>query len=558
MHYRQGKHDKAKIRTVFYCLWLALAVTQALLFNLIPDETLYWTYSQHLAWGYFEHAPAIAPAIRIGYTIFQNELGVRLISILATCGTIFITEQLTRPVDLLQYYMAVSAFGILHIIGILAVPDPLLLFFTASFFLFFKKYVERDNTLTILLLALNISLLLYSKYHGVLVIIFTLFANLKLIRRRSFWLITLLSAILFLPHVIWQWQNGFPTIVFNLLERDGYHTHTILDALSYLLSVPLIFAPLTGIVFLYFALYTPTTTDLERSLKVSLVGTLVFFFVMALRGGVELNWILCTLTPVIYLGYNAVIKKQWAARFFKISFMISIPIILIGRTVLIDGLWGLDSDLTGWKQWTEQVKEVAGDRPVAFMNSYQKAGEYRFYSGNSAFPLNNIMHRRDQYNYLSFENEAQGKEVMLVTNYHRDGLSALETVKGRLEYTYIRNFRSASDILIEVKQKELTVSDQDSLRLNIILSTRNGANLDVEANPEYPFYVTYRYFNEKGYLSEGRTDLLITNNMLRIDQQQVITIEAPKQSGKFDLYLSASAGWLPGSVNGGKVLIYRR
>lgn len=53
-------------------------------FLLSPDETNYWQWSRHLAWGYHDQTPMIAWAIRLGTWICgPNELGVRLASIVA-------------------------------------------------------------------------------------------------------------------------------------------------------------------------------------------------------------------------------------------------------------------------------------------------------------------------------------------------------------------------------------------------------------------------------------------------------------------------------------------
>jgi undecaprenyl-diphosphatase len=54
---------------------------------LVPDETYYWDWSRHLAFGYFDHPPMIAWIIRAGTTVFgTNAIGVRFVSIAA--GTI--------------------------------------------------------------------------------------------------------------------------------------------------------------------------------------------------------------------------------------------------------------------------------------------------------------------------------------------------------------------------------------------------------------------------------------------------------------------------------------
>src|SRR5271167_4151056 len=47
------------------------------------DEAYYWTWSKHLAGGYYDHPPMVAIVIRLGTMIAgDTEFGVRLVSIL--------------------------------------------------------------------------------------------------------------------------------------------------------------------------------------------------------------------------------------------------------------------------------------------------------------------------------------------------------------------------------------------------------------------------------------------------------------------------------------------
>ncbi len=47
------------------------------------DEAYYWTWSKHLAGGYYDHPPMVALVIRLGTMIAgDTQLGVRLVSVL--------------------------------------------------------------------------------------------------------------------------------------------------------------------------------------------------------------------------------------------------------------------------------------------------------------------------------------------------------------------------------------------------------------------------------------------------------------------------------------------
>src|ERR1700730_8069426 len=151
--------------------------------GLFDDEAYYWVYSRFLDWGYFDHPPMIALLIKIGYAIFPNELGVRLlVAILSTASLWLIEKLLNEKNDKLFYGIALS-MAVLQLGGIIAVPDIPLLFFTTLFFIVYKRFVANPNLLNCIWTGFCIALLFYSKYHGFLVVVFTLASNPRLLLR---------------------------------------------------------------------------------------------------------------------------------------------------------------------------------------------------------------------------------------------------------------------------------------------------------------------------------------------------------------------------------------
>jgi hypothetical protein len=510
--------------------------------------------------------------IKAGYLLFHNEIGVRLLSVFAMMGTIYLTEHLTKPKNLLFFYFSIASLALLHIIGIMAVPDSPLLFFTACFFFLYHRYIERDNIANVALLSLCIALLLLSKYHGILVILFTLVSNLKLLRRVSFWTIVVCSSLLFLPHVLWQHNNGYPSIEYHLFGRNQHH-YQVEFTLNYLLATVLIFAPLTGIVIHYFALRKKPVSIFEKALKYNLLGGLAFFFFMSFKGRVEGNWILYLMIPATRLGYPVLESKQWHRRFIRVSFIISIALILIARTIWINDLWNTNTssaawnklaqkmhktEYIGWESWARDIKKIAGDTPVAFINSYQKAAEYEFYTGERSFALNNIMGRRDQYNIWNYENNYQGKPVVVIPNFYVYGLPKFETCKGESQYDIISPFYSSSNIDIYTNRKEVTTHPGDTVHVGLKLGIKENCTVDAAGNPAYPMMVSYQFFNSKGFYSHNITELRLDNRILAGAQGLDLDIPTPADKGDYTLFITISTGWLPASINGAHIALHNR
>src|SRR3981189_562597 len=80
---------------------IALRLVSAAYTPLTFDEAYYWTWSKHLAGGYYDHPPMLAVLIRLGALIAgDTELGVRLVSIL-----------LALPMSFAVYRSAELLFG---------------------------------------------------------------------------------------------------------------------------------------------------------------------------------------------------------------------------------------------------------------------------------------------------------------------------------------------------------------------------------------------------------------------------------------------------------------
>src|SRR5215831_20540983 len=81
-------------RLIFYLCWVTLGLIQSRFTELLDDEAYYWVYSKFLDWGYFDHPPMVALLIKIGYSLFHSELGVRLLIALLSTLTLWLIEKL--------------------------------------------------------------------------------------------------------------------------------------------------------------------------------------------------------------------------------------------------------------------------------------------------------------------------------------------------------------------------------------------------------------------------------------------------------------------------------
>src|SRR5688500_7394585 len=237
-------------RILFYSCWLLINLLQAAHTELFDDEAYYWMYTRFPAWGYFDHPPMIAWLIQAGYTLFKNEMGVRLLIVLMNTGTLLLLERLLNKKDHLLFYAICASMAIVQIGGIIAVPDLPLLFFAALFFHSYKRFIRNSSPGNASLIGVAIALMLFSKYHGILIVLFTLLSNTSLFRSWKVYLAGAIALLLFLPHLYWQYLHDFPSVQFHLFERNA-SSYRLSYTLDYLGGQVLLAGPLIGWLMLW-------------------------------------------------------------------------------------------------------------------------------------------------------------------------------------------------------------------------------------------------------------------------------------------------------------------
>ena len=190
---------KTNHRTVFYLSWFLVNILQAAFTGLLDDEAYYWIYSLFPSWGYFDHPPMIALLIKAGTSIFGGELGVRFFIVLMNTLTIYLISLLLEKKDDKLFYTIAGTLVVAQIGGIIAVPDLPLLFFAALFFILYRRFIREMNILNSILLGIGIALMLYSKYHGILLVLFTLLSNPSLFKKYQTYITTFTTLIAFAP-----------------------------------------------------------------------------------------------------------------------------------------------------------------------------------------------------------------------------------------------------------------------------------------------------------------------------------------------------------------------
>ncbi len=204
--------------------------------QLIPDETYYWQYAQHMDLSFYDHPPMVAWLIWLGTSILgHNEFGVRIGAIL--CGFIamgYLYAFAQNLYDKSTAMRTVLLFSILPLgfaSGTLMTPDaPLVAAWIATLY-YMERALISGRTTAWLGMSIVFGVGLLSKYTlGLLGIAALLFIILDPMARRWLkhphpYLAATLALLLFSPVIIWNSQNDWASFAFQStrLLDDGFN-----------------------------------------------------------------------------------------------------------------------------------------------------------------------------------------------------------------------------------------------------------------------------------------------------------------------------------------------
>jgi hypothetical protein len=212
------------------CVMLPLATLALQLatyrgYGFFRDELYYLASAEHLDFGYVEHPPLIGlVAWLVRSTLGDSLFAARLLPAVAHAATVAIAARLAREMGGGRYAQSVAALATalapayLGICGILSMNAFDILSW-AALWLIVARALRSGNPRLWLWFGAVAGLGLQNKI-SVLFLGFGVVVGLTLSRRWRpfgtwhFWAGGAIAGLIFLPHLLWQWQHGWPTLEF--------------------------------------------------------------------------------------------------------------------------------------------------------------------------------------------------------------------------------------------------------------------------------------------------------------------------------------------------------
>ena len=443
-------------------------------FLLVPDETNYWQWSRHLAFGYHDQAPLIAWTIKLATSILgHTETGVRLPSVfalfVASAYLILIARRYVGAYAAWATALMSQAILEFNVGGLLATPDGLQAAAWAGASYHVARAYEEDGWAQWLLGGLWFGIGMLSKYTMILFLpgafLYGLCSQnhrMRLARFRPYAGL-LLGFLMFLPVIFWNAQNGWNSVrhvayLGGANERFAIHLKYFGDFLASqagLLS-PLMF--ILGLWAWYLALQKPYGREkwIYTYLFFTSFPMVAAFTLLSFHSRVYGNW-----PAAGYLTVSILIAAFFTDRSKQLSHMALSrwgqklwpwalgSAYLFTALLLIQVLWPvfpispkLDRtarELTGWKELGTQagrMVEAMADPKKTFLFGlrYQIASELAFYAPGQPHTVSiNRWKRPNVYDYWWTDEDLIGWDAVGVTYHPDSGVTRLQQVFDRVD-----------------------------------------------------------------------------------------------------------------------------
>ncbi len=472
-------------------------------YGYIRDELYYLACSEHLTWGYVDHPPLSIVLLWISRHLFGDSLvAVRLLPALSGGFVVILAAMLARRLGGGGTAQAISSSCVLAAPLLLGMDSVFsmnafdVLLWTAAIYIFVGACRSGDARDWMWLGAV-FGLGLLNKL-SVLWLVAGLVAGLvvtparRLVLTRGPWAAAAIMSVLFLPHVLWQVSNGYPTLEFIKNASSGKYVS--LSPVDLFVQQALFMNPVTLPLWLAGLVYALASKG-ERGLRGLAVVYLVVFTILAVNGDSKATY-LVTLMPLLFvfggLAFERLLSRPGLRVLTPIAIALVvlsgaalaplvIPILPVESSIRYAHALGIQpstseknklgrlpqhfADMFGWPQMVDAVADAyrtldAAERPrsAILCGNYGEAGAVDFFGPARGLPKAISGHN----SYWLWGTRGASGDVVIVLGGTQDALE--------------RAYRQV--VLAGVTTSAYSMPYEDGLRIWICRGRRNNLTAD--------------------------------------------------------------------------------
>ena len=448
---------------VYFALFkLLIHVLTSGRYGYFRDELYYIACGEHLDWGYVDHAPLVAWAVRLSRALLGDSLfALRLLPAAAGALKVLLTGLIARELGGGRFAVALSCLCVL-VGGHLALDS----FFSMNAFepvfwtggaYFIVLAVKRDEPRFWLWFGLLAGLGLENK-HSTLFFGFGVFAGLLLTPARRFlasrwlWAGGALALALFLPNLVWEYRHDWATLeLLSNVQKSG--KNVVLSPLGFIAQQVLLLHPLTLPVWAAGLWYFLFDRDGKRYRLLGVAYLVVLVEMIVLKGK---NYYLLPIYPMLFAGgavwWERLLEGVRRVGWLRVAYPallfvggaalapLSVPVLPVEAYLRYQRALGFEppktevghrgplpqhfGDRFGWPEMVEAVARIYNGLPpdergktAIYANNYGEAGAIDFFGPRYGLPKAISPH---QSYYLWGPRDYTGEQLILLQSKRAD------------------------------------------------------------------------------------------------------------------------------------------
>lgn len=432
----------------------ALAITN---YGYFRDELYYIACSRHLAWGYVDQPPFSIALLALNRALLGDSLlSLRFLPAVAGAATVVVTGLLVRALGGGRFAQALAC--------LCAVLPPIWLavdhFFSMNAFdtlfwslaaLLLLRAVEGGGTGRWALLGAVLGLALLNKtsilwFGAAAGLGILLTPHRRVLRTPGPWIAAALAGLIFLPHVLWQVANGWPTLEFMRNATTGKMVRT--GFVSFWTQQVTLMSPVLAPVWLV-GLGSLLASRRARVLGILFLGVSA---ILVASGTSRPNYLAVAYAP-LFAAAAVTIERASAGRrswlrpaVLAVILLLGLPLVPLGlpflpveRSIAYADALGIRpraqehsdegplpqvfADMFGWEEMVQKVARVYHALPPAerekcgiFASNYGEAGALDFFGPRYGLPPAISAHN----NYWLWGPRGHTGEVLILVGGSRD------------------------------------------------------------------------------------------------------------------------------------------
>ena len=390
------------------------------------DEFLYLAEGHHLAFGFMEVPPMLSIFAWLTHLFGDGMFLIKLWPSLFGAATFLVAGKIIQSIGGKSFALILLflsfLFGAYLRMFFLFQPNAPEIFFWTMIAVSFIRFIQTKENKWLYLFGVSVGLGMLSKYsvafYTVSILLGLLLTKHRIVfLNKHFWYASLIGFIIFLPNLIWQWQNHFPVIV---------HMHELQQTqLQYISPSGFLIEQLL-LMFPCFFIWVTGLMNTLTSKQYRFIGlAYVLVIILLLVGHGKSYYATGVYPPLFAFGATALEKytaekrkyMRYAFLIFAVSFgLFTVPILLpllppqpladlytkmhIEKTGTLkwedlkDHPLPQDfSDMLGWKEMTQKAAKAYNmltnsekQNAIIFCDNYGMAGAVNYYGPKYKLP----------------------------------------------------------------------------------------------------------------------------------------------------------------------------